>query len=161
MTWAGMPYNISSYPTRLLLWNRFQDMIPTHAYIITAPNPIGIGQQDNIVLFNPQVPPNALLTNSIRYYYTFSVTKPDGTVQNFPTSTPPAYSSWSQNSITTYNGQTVFGSDSTGSTYMSYTPDQIGNYTLTVNFLQLQYLWNTTNQGTMALHSKPAATQQQ
>ena len=41
----------------------------------------------------------------------------------------------------------VFVSDSTGSTYTAYTPDQVGNYSITVYFQQLQYLWNTTNGG--------------
>jgi outer membrane protein assembly factor BamB len=143
MYWVGMDANASAL--RLLLWNRFQDKIPTHVYIITAPSPIGIGQTCNIVMFNPQVPPNGLATIltgfPARYSYTFTVKKPDGTVQNFPTATAVSYSAWSQNSVA--NG--VFVSDSTGSTYMSYTPDQVGNYTLTVHFLQLQYLWNATN----------------
>ena len=143
MYWTGMTSDASS--TRLLLWNRFNDTIPTHVYIITAPTPIGIGQRCNIVFFNPQLPESASTDgNSPRYKYTFQVTKPDGTVQNFPSSTPPSYSSWSQNSIQQVNGQYVFQSDSTGSSYMSYVPDQLGNYTFTVNFVQFRYLWNGT-----------------
>jgi hypothetical protein len=158
LNWAGMDQNITGsaaqgqtttegIPTRTLNFQRFHDQIPTHVFIITAPNPIGIGQSDNIVMFNPQLPPSALATNLIRYDYTFQVTTPNGTVENYPTSTPPAYSSWSQNSIQTVNGQLVFQSDSTGSTYMSYTPDTVGNYTFTVNFLPFTYMWNSTNQG--------------
>jgi outer membrane protein assembly factor BamB len=138
MYWTNMDANASA--ARILMWTRFQDKIPTHAYIVTAPNPIGIGQTCNIVMFNPQVPPGALLTNGVRYTYKVTVVKPDGTVQNFPTATPPSYSGWSQNSV--QNG--VFVSDSTGSTYMSYVPDQIGNYTFTVYYQQMQYLWNAT-----------------
>ena len=134
--------NANASALRLTLWNRFQDQIPTHVFIITAPNPIGVGQQCNIVMFNPQVPPAASLYNTVRYYYTFQVTTPNGTVENFPSAHMPAYSSWSQNSIATYNGQTVFGSDSTGSTYMAYTPETVGNYTFEVNYLGIQYTAN-------------------
>ncbi len=150
---AGMNFpssiaDMNASTGRLLFWTRFQDQVPTHVFIITAPNPIGIGQTDNIVMFNPQVPLNSggslTVGYSLRYYYTFQVTKPDGTVQNFPTSTPPGYSSWSMNEIINYNGQTVFGSDSTGSTYMSYTPDIVGNYTFTVNFLKQTINYNAT-----------------
>jgi outer membrane protein assembly factor BamB len=144
MYWTGMDANASA--TRLLLWSRFGDQIPTHVFIVTAPNPIGIGQQDNIVMFNPQVPPNAGLTNTIRYQFTFTVVKPDGTTATYPTSAPPSYSTWSQNSVQQVNGKYVFQSDSTGSTYMTYTPDTVGNYTFTVTVLKLQYLWNSTVQ---------------
>jgi outer membrane protein assembly factor BamB len=140
MYWTGM--NVDATANRLLLWSRFHDMIPTHVFLITAPNPIGIGQSDNIVMFNPQVPPNAGLTNSIRYQFTMTVVKPDGTVQNLPGTSTVSYSTWSQNSVA--NGK--FVSDSTGSTYMTYVPDQVGNYSITVYFQQLQYLWNSTVQ---------------
>src|SRR5665647_904894 len=139
MTWNGQSNNATA--TRILLWSRFHDQIPTHVYVLAAPNPIGIGQACNIVMFNPQLPPDASLTNTVRYRYTLSITKPDGTVQNFPgTGGIPSYSSWSQNSVVSG----VFESDSTGSTYMTYTPDQIGNYSVTVYFQNLQYLWNAS-----------------
>lgn len=143
MYWTGMTSDASA--TRLQLFSRFNDAIPTHLFIITAPTPIGVGQTCNVVFFNPQLPPSASTDGaSPRYWYTFQVTKPDGTVQNFPTSTPPGYSSWSQNSIQTINGQLVFQSDSTGSSYMSYTPDTVGNYTFTCTFVSFRYLWNGT-----------------
>ena len=71
MTWAGMPYNISnpSVAGRLLLWQRFQDKIPTWTFGIASPNPVGVGQTFNIIMMNPQVPPNSLLTNDIRYTF--------------------------------------------------------------------------------------------
>lgn len=144
MYWTGMSSDASS--TRLLLFNRFNDNVPTHVFIVTAPTPIGIGQQCNVVFFNPQVPPTSATTpGSPRYWYTFKVTTPSGAVENFPTATPPGYSSWSQNSIITLNGQLVFQSDSTGSSYMTYTPDETGNYTFTVTFVEFRYLWNGTS----------------
>ena len=147
--------NANASALRLTLFNRFHDQIPTHVFIITAPNPIGVGQQCNIVMFNPQVPPAASLYNTIRYYYTFQVTTPNGTVENFPSAHMPAYSSWSQNSIATLNGKTVFGSDSTGSTYMSYIPEQVGNYTFEVTYLQIQYTANinATNHASSSVYS--------
>jgi hypothetical protein len=148
MNWPSSMADANASANRILFWTRFQDKVPTHVFIITAPNPIGIGQADNIVMFNPQVPLNSggsiTAGFTLRYYYTFQVVKPDGTVQNYPTATPPSYSSWSQNEVVTYNGQTVFGSDSTGSTYMTYTPDTVGNYTFTVTFLQQQVNYNST-----------------
>jgi hypothetical protein len=41
----------------------------------------------------------------------------------------------------------VFLSDSTGSGYTAYTPDQTGNYTLTVTVLDFFYRWNSTTGG--------------
>jgi outer membrane protein assembly factor BamB len=123
MYWVGMGSDASA--TRLLLWYRFHDKIPTYCYAIAAPNPVGVGQSFNIVMFNPQVPPNSALSNNIRYQYTMVVTKPDGTTQNLPTSG-------------------TYVSDPTGATFTFYTPDQVGNYSFKVTFLQLQYLWNST-----------------
>src|SRR5665647_1547708 len=126
MTWAGMPYNISSYPNRLLLWTRFHDQIPTWTFGIASPNPVGIGQTFNVIMMNPQVPPNSLLTNNIRYTFNIVVAKPDGTTENLPTASQTS-------SLDLHGGQGgiangVFVSDSTGSTYTAYTPDQVGDY---------------------------------
>src|SRR5665647_3380894 len=134
MHWVGMNANASA--TRLLLWNRFQDQIPTHVYIMAAPSPVGVGQVFNIVMFNPQVPPGALLGNDIRDQVKLNITKPDGTIENLP-ATGTNTGSVSTGGI--ING--AFVSDSTGSGYTAYTPDQVGNYTITVFFQQLQYLW--------------------
>ena len=142
MNWPGMNANAST--TRILLWTRFHDQIPTHVYWMAAPNPVGVGQTFNVVMFNPQVPPNALLGNPVRYQYKLTVTKPDGTVENLP-----AAGTTSGNVGAGQGGAQngVFVSDSTGSTYTAYTPDQAGNYTLIINFLQMVYLWNSTNGG--------------
>jgi hypothetical protein len=147
MYWTGMDANASA--TRLMLWNRYSDNIATHVFIIPAPNVIGVGQQDNIVMFNPQVPQNGLGSITAgypaRYMFTFTVTTPTGATTTYPTATPPSYSTWSMNSVVSDNGTNVFQSDSTGSTYMTYTPDTVGNYTFTVNFISFQYLFNSTN----------------
>jgi hypothetical protein len=136
MYWAGMPYNISSYPNRLLLWTRFADQIPTWTFGIASPNPVGVGQTFNIIMMNPQVPPSALLTNTIRYTFNLQIVKPDGTVETLPPS-GVTKGSVAQGGI--MDGKYV--SDSTGSTYAAYTPDQVGNYSITVMTHKLQYLW--------------------
>jgi hypothetical protein len=140
MTWAGMPYNISSYPNRLLLWTRFADHIPTWTFGIASPNPVGVGQTFNLIVMNPQVPPNALLGNNIRYQFHVVVTRPDGTNETLPL---PTQTGGDVNSGQGGAQNGVFISDSTGSTYTAITPDQIGNYSITVYFHELQYLWYT------------------
>ena len=114
-------YNASS--TRLLLWNRWKDQIPTWTYAVLSPNPVGVGQGMTIVMFNPQLPYGSSSSNDVQYQYTVQITKPDGQVLNLPSS----------------GG--AFFSDSTGSAYTSYTPDQAGNYTVVVTFKELLYRW--------------------
>jgi hypothetical protein len=138
MYWAGMPYNISSYPNRLLLWTRFADQIPTWTFGIASPNPVGVGQTFNVIVMNPQVPPSALLTNDVRYHFKVTVVKPNGETETLP---PAGLTKGSIAQGGVANGE--FISDSTGSTYTAYTPDQVGNYTITVFFQQLRYLWYT------------------
>ena len=140
MHWSGMSVNASA--TRLLLWNRFQDSIPTHVYMMVAPNPVGVGQQFNVVMFNPQVPPSALLGNDIRYQFKLNITKPDGSEETLP---PSGQNTGSVSTGGAING--VFVSDSTGSAYTGYSPDQTGNYTLTVTVLDFYYRWNSTTGG--------------
>ena len=143
MNWTGMGIDASA--NRLTLWTRFHDMIPTWCFGIASPNPVGVGQTFNIIMFNPQVPPNALLGNDIRYQFHLTITKPDGTVETFP-------STGETSGLNIHGGEGgigdgVFVSDSTGSTYTAYTPDQTGNYSITVFFHQLYYHWNSTNGG--------------
>src|SRR5665647_2412262 len=118
MYWKGMSSNASA--SRLLLWTRFHDQIPTWTFGIASPNPVGIGQAFNVIMMNPQVPPNSLLTNNIRYTFNIVVAKPDGTTENLPTASQTS-------SLDLHGGQGgiangVFVSDSTGSTYTAYTP---------------------------------------
>ncbi len=143
MYWNGMNSNATA--NRLLLWTRFHDQIPTWTFGIASPNPVGVGQTFNVIMMNPQVPPNALLGNPIRYRFDLVVTKPDGTTENLPTTSGSSGLNVQGGEGGIENG--LFVSDSTGSTYTAYTPDQLGNYTFLVNFHQLQYLWNSTNGG--------------
>ena len=103
---AGMHWDLNANAStiRLTLWNRYHDAIPTWVFSTISPNPVGVGQEFTMVIFNPQVPYQAQDTNSIRYKYHVVVTKPDGTTETLPSS----------GSLT---------SDSTGTTYTKYTPD--------------------------------------
>ncbi len=123
---AGMHWDLNANASaiRLTLWNRYHDAIPTWVFATISPNPVGVGQQFSIVLFNPQVPYQAQDTNDIRYKYHVVITKPDGTTETLPSS----------GSLT---------SDSTGTTYTKYTPEQLGNYSVMVVFEQLYWRWST------------------
>ena len=81
----------------------------TTAYLSAQPNPIGVGQQMEIVMAINWVMPGALIQNDIRPHgYILTITKPDGT-----------------NETTTYDPY-----DSGDSRFILYTPNQVGNYTL-------------------------------
>ena len=97
--------------------------IPTYAYINVAPDPIGVGQKVNVIMWLDKVLPNAAAaTNSIRMQnYNLTITKPDGTKE-------------------THIFATV--TDTTSSQYYAYTPDKVGNYTLTFSFPGMTYTWS-------------------
>src|SRR5450759_4774758 len=114
--------NYNASDTRLVVWNRYHDQVPTRTYNVIAPNPVGVGQEFTVVYFQPIVPADALLTNDIRYEYYHIITKPDGTTERYPLS------------------GTIL-SDSTGTNYFTYTPDQIGNDSVTTVFTTLMYRW--------------------
>ena len=127
---AGMKWDLNANASsiRLLLWSRYQDKIPTWVYSVITPNPVGVGQEFTMVIFNPQLQYQAQDTNDLRYKYHVEVTKPDGTKETIPSS-----------------GSLI--SDSTGTTYTSYTPNQIGNYTVNVVFEELYWRWSTAGAG--------------
>jgi len=113
-------YNASAI--RLLLWERYDDEIPTWVYGVLAPNPVGVSQLITIVMFNPQVPYGSLDANDVRYEYSIDITDPDGQKLRLP----------STGTIT---------SDSTGSAHTTFSPSKIGNYTVTIRFHELFYRW--------------------
>ena len=110
---AGMKWdfpnaaNFDASATRLTVWNRYKDKVPTRTYNVIAPNPVGVGQLFTVVYFQPIVPPDALLTNDIRYQYYNVITKPDGTTERRPASGTET-------------------SDPTGTNYFEYTPSLRG-----------------------------------
>lgn len=129
---AGMKWdfpgaaNYNASATRLVVWNRYHDRVPTRTYNVIAPNPVGLGQTFTVVYFQPIVPPDALLGNDIRYEYYNVITKPDGTIVRLPAS-----------------GTTT--SDPTGTNYFAYTADQLGNWTITTVFIEQMYRWYSSS----------------
>ena len=84
--------------------------IPTFAMIHTAPNPIGVGQTTYVYIWLTNVYDGAMFANDYRFHnYKLTLTAPDGT-------------------ITTKTFDNVV--DSTSSQYTSFTPNQLGTYTL-------------------------------
>jgi hypothetical protein len=84
--------------------------IPTYAYVTAAPDTVGVGQYTLIVMWLDKYPPTAGgLGGDLWRGFTVDITKPDGTTETFP-----------------YTGQT----SQVGSAWMSYTPDQVGKYTI-------------------------------
>ena len=93
--------------------------IQDHCYIAVAPNPIGVGQTLNILIWTAQPLPNSVITNNIRKdNYVLTITAPDGT-------------------NTTQSWAVV---DNTGGEqFTTYTPTQVGNYTATFVFQGMTY----------------------
>jgi outer membrane protein assembly factor BamB len=79
-----------------------------------------------IVMFNPQVPHASAAANDIRYEYSIDIVKPDEETERIPAS-----------------GTIV--SDSTGAAYATFTPEQTGDYSITITFHELFYRWSDTS----------------
>lgn len=99
--------------------------IPTYAFINVAPNPVGVGQTANIVVWLDKMPDGTLVTNNIRFHnYKCVITAPDGTTQ-------------------TITWETV--TDTTSSAYSPFTPTQVGTYTFNFSFPGQKYTDYTHN----------------
>ena len=95
----------------------------SYAYIVAAPNPVGIGQTAAIVMWIDAPLPGATITNDIRRHnYSLIITKPDGTTQT---------QSWD------------VINDPTGVEYFQYTPDQLGNYTFKFSYPGQNYTFTS------------------
>ncbi len=87
--------------------------IQTTAYLSAEPNPVGVGQQMEIVMALNWVWPGALIQNDIRpHNFTLTITKPDGNTE-----------------VSSYDPY-----DSGSSRFILYTPNQVGNYTLKFDY---------------------------
>ena len=81
--------------------------IPTYAFMSVTPNPVGVNQRIDIVMWISNVIPTASGAFGDRWQgYKITITKPDGTTQTLG----------------------PFTSDPISSGYTSYTPDQTGTY---------------------------------
>jgi hypothetical protein len=102
-------------------WN-----LTTFAYINVAPNPVGVGQKvDVLIWLDKTYGSNPSLDNNYRFHnYNLTIIKPDGNLD-----------------------QKIFETviDTTSSQYYAYTPDQVGNYTFIFTFPGQYY--NTTVAG--------------
>ncbi len=126
---AGMKWDftgadsINASTTRLLMWNRWHDVVPTAVFISATPKPVGVGQEMTFIFFNPQVP----TPSADRYLYTITITKPDGSNETLPpTGAQGIYNQAIQDG--------KFVSDSTGAAWTTWVPTQIGNHSATVKF---------------------------
>jgi len=87
--------------------------IPTYAYLVVSPNPVGVNQMVYVVMWLHGAPPTASGNAGDRWHDFFlDITKPDGTMET----------------------RGPFVSDPTGSTYDAYTPDQVGTYTIKLRY---------------------------
>jgi hypothetical protein len=81
--------------------------IPSYAFMSVTPNPVGVNQRIDIVMWRNQYPITANGAYGDRWHdYTIEITKPDGTKQTLG----------------------PFTSDPVGSGYTGYVPDQTGTY---------------------------------
>jgi hypothetical protein len=84
--------------------------IISYAYIMASPNPVGVGQRVAIVMWIDTPLPGALVTNDIRRHdYKLTITAPDATTE-----------------VMTWD----VIADTTSIQYVSWTPTQVGEYTL-------------------------------
>ncbi len=98
--------------------------IPSFAYVIAKPDPVGVGQRVMIFMWVDTPLPSAAVTNDIRRHdYKLTITKPDGKTE---------IKEW------------PIIDDTTGIQFYSYTPDQVGDYTLLFEYKGQTYTWSGT-----------------
>jgi hypothetical protein len=82
--------------------------IPTWAFMSVTNNPIGVNQQVGIIFWPNAVPPTAVGAYGDRWTWNIEITKPDGSIETLG----------------------PFTSDPIGGGYASYTPTEVGTYTI-------------------------------
>ncbi|MEM2351324.1 MAG: PQQ-binding-like beta-propeller repeat protein, partial [Thermoproteota archaeon] len=98
--------------------------VKSFAYLVAAPNPVGVNQPVNIYMWVDLCLPQASVTNDIRRTgYKLTIIKPDGMkiVREWPVV-----------------------QDTTGIQFTTYVPDQVGTYALTFEYAGQVYTWNAT-----------------
>jgi outer membrane protein assembly factor BamB len=96
----------------------------SYAFIDVAPSPIGVGQTAYVSIWVDIALPQASITNDIRRHnYTLTITNPAGAKE-------------------TKHWDVI--DDSTGIQFLSFTPDQVGNYTFKFDYGGQVYTWNET-----------------
>jgi len=101
--------------------------IISYAYLVPAPNPVGVGQTIAIVMWIDDPLPSATVTNDIRRHdYTLTITSPSGKIDS---------QHWD------------VIEDTTSVQYYQYTPSEIGEYTLKFDYPEQTYEWSGAYQG--------------
>jgi outer membrane protein assembly factor BamB len=101
--------------------------IISYAYMVPAPNPVGVGQTIAIVMWIDDPLPSATVTNDIRRHdYTLTITAPSGKIDS---------QHWD------------VIEDTTSVQYYQYTPSEIGEYTLKFDYPEQTYEWGGAYQG--------------
>jgi hypothetical protein len=96
--------------------------IISYAYIMASPNPVGVGQRVAIVMWVDTPMPSALVTNDIRrHYYKLTITASDESTE-----------------VMTWD----YIQDTTGIQYVTWTPTQVGEYTLLFEYPGQIYTWS-------------------
>ncbi len=125
LTLVAVPLASAHTPT----WN-----IPSYAYIILAPNPVGVGQTVSVTMWIDEPLPSSSLANDIRRHdYTLTITAPDGKTQ-------------------TQHWDLV--TDPTSIQFYQFSPNQVGTYTLKFSYGGQTYTWNVTG----SVYGDPATT---
>jgi outer membrane protein assembly factor BamB len=100
--------------------------LTSYAYMDVAPNPVGVGQRTYISMWVDAALPEALYTNGIRRHgYKLTIKDSDGSI------------------VDTEEWPIV--QDTTGVAFTSFTPDQVGTYTLLFEYAGQEYTWNSTS----------------
>ncbi|MEM2081035.1 MAG: PQQ-binding-like beta-propeller repeat protein [Candidatus Bathyarchaeia archaeon] len=112
--------------------------IISYAYVVPAPNPVGLGQRVAIVMWVDTPLPGALVTNDIRRHdYKLTITKPDGSKE-------------------VYEWDIVW--DTTSFQYFTYTPNQVGEYKLLFEYPGQTYTWTGDYKGDFFTPATATAT---
>jgi len=99
--------------------------IASYAYIVPAPNPVGVGQTAAIIMWIDTPLPNSAVQNDVRRHdYKLTITKPDGSTE---VKTWPVVD------------------DTTSVQAYQYTPDAVGVYTLKFEYAQQVCRFTDTN----------------
>jgi outer membrane protein assembly factor BamB len=95
----------------------------TFAFIKVAPDPVGVGQKVNVIMWIDKVCYGAAYVNNIRFHnYKLTITKPDNTTET---------KTWD------------VCQDTTSGQYYGYTPDKVGKYTFKFEFPEQTYTYTT------------------
>ena len=102
-----------------------QTEITSYAYLQAIPNPIGVHQTTYITMWVDAPLPDANVDNDIRRHdYKLTITKPDGSIQ-------------------TMNWPVIH--DTTNLQFTSWTPTEVGDYTLQFDYAGQTYTWDESS----------------